>query len=112
MARDILKQSKNFTKRDSINSRNGEALSLLNDNQTIVVGASCIMNTIDESTGEITPCGVIVSDEKHYYTTISGTIIDVLPDLIDILDEEEAVEVRINKRKSKAGRDFLTLTIL
>lgn len=113
MGRKVIEQSENFTKRDSINSRNGYPLQDLEDKMILEISACAIMEDDDEETGERKEIGVLVTSEKEYYTTISGTVIDALYDLGDILKEEGNVRVRIGKRKSKgAGRTFLTLDII
>lgn len=107
--REITKATKNFTKKMVINSRNG--IPMQDNVGNIMVVAAAVMTDTDEETGEPKDVGVIVTSDKTFMTCISATIIDTLPDLIDIVDEEGETEVRIDKRKSKGGRDFLTLTI-
>lgn len=110
--RNIILNTKNFTKRDSMNSRNGLPLQDLEDKEKIKVTTAAILEDTDEETGERKEIGVLVTPEKQYYTTISSTVIDTMNDLIDIIDEEDEVEIRLGKRTSKGGRVFLTITIL
>lgn len=105
-------QTKNFSKRDGMNSRNGFPLQDLDNKETIKVTAAAIMEDNDEETGEVKEIGVIVTPEKQYFTTISSTVIDAMYDLIDIMDEEGETSIRLDKRQSKGGREFLTITIL
>lgn len=108
--REITKATANFNKKMAINSRNG--LPLQDNTGSIEVQAAAILKTTDEETGEIKDVGVIISTDSVCYTCISATIIDTLDDLIDILDEEKSCEIIVDSRKSKGGRDFLTMTIL
>lgn len=110
--RTIIENTNNFTKRDSMNSRNGLPLQDLDDKSTIKVTTAAILEDVDEETGERKEIGVIRTPDKLYYTTISATVIDTMHDLIDIINEEGDVEIRLGKRKSKGGREFLTITIL
>ena len=110
--RKITNQTEKFTKRDSANSRNGLPLQELEHKSTLHIIAAAIMEDTDEETNETKEIGVFVTGEKEYYTTISATVIDTMYDLIDIMSDEGEVDVRIEKRKSKGGREFLSLVIL
>lgn len=113
MARTIAVASTNFTKRDMLNSRAGVPLKDFEESITInnVISAA-VLSDVDEDTSEIKDVGVIVTADKTYYTTISATIIDTMEDLIDILNEEGNVDIRVNKRLSNNKREFLTMVIL
>ena len=111
--RKIVEQSKEFTKRDSVNSRNGFPLQDLEDKTIIEVKAAAIMEDTDEETGEVKEIGVLVTADQTYHTTISSTVIDTLYDVVDIINDEGPVKARLGKRTSKvAKRTFLTLDIL
>lgn len=110
--RNIMLNTRNFTKRDSLNSRNGLPLQDLENLEKIKITTAAILEDTDEETKETKEIGVLVTPEKQYYTTISATVIDTMNDLIDIIDEEGEVEIRLGKRTSKGGRTFLTITIL
>lgn len=109
--RNMVMKSEGFTNKDSINSRNGEALQ--DSTGEIIVRAAAMMEVDDEDGEGKKTVTVLVTPDNHYFTAISATVYDVMPDVIAIIDEEEApVTVRIDSRTSKSGRDFLTLTIL
>lgn len=108
--REIICATKNFDKKMAINSRNG--IPMQDNLGRAEVMAVAVMKDTDEETGEIKEVGVLVTEESDYLTCISATVIDVLPDLVEFVDAEEIVSVNISSRKSKGGRDFLTLTIL
>lgn len=109
MARTILSQSRAFTKKDFINSRNGMALQEVAGETLKIVSCAIILDDSDED-GE-KKIGTIIT-ESEVFTTISENIIQSIEDIIEIeADGETDIQVRISKRKSKAGRDFLTMTI-
>ena len=114
MARKIVAQTEGFTKRDAINSRSAETLQKFEGKELNIKGiTSCaIMEDVDEETGEPKTIGVLKTAEGEYYTTISETVIDVLDELMDIINEEGAADVRIVKRTSNSNRTFLSLIIL
>lgn len=100
----------NFSKIDKINSRNGVALKEC-DGLTIKVKALATGTDADEN-GEVRNVGVIVTPENEYYTTISGSAIDVIDDSIELIDEGMELSLRITKRTSSKGREFITLTAI
>lgn len=112
---DIIASAGGFTKRDALNSRNGFALQdFEGDSMEIpnVVKAACATN-VDEDTGEIKNVSILVTEDHTYFTSISTTIYDNMEDLMEILEDESKINVRIHKRVSKGNkRDFLTLTVL
>lgn len=113
MAREIIKQSNDFTKRDVVNSRAGKPLQDFEKSMTITnITAIATCKDVDEETGEIKNVGIFRTADMVYYTTISETVFDTLDDVIEILDEENEISVRVDKRKSNSGRDFLTLVVL
>lgn len=107
-----ITNSINFTKRDAMNSRSGVSLQGLEVSSKLTLIAAAVIKDVKEETGEIQSIGVLVTNDKKYYTTISATVISCIGDLIDIIADEGAVEVRLDKRQSKAGRSYLVLTLL
>lgn len=112
--RTIIDATKSFTKRDIINSRSGFPLQDFDgDSLTIPeIVAAAIMKDTDTETGEIKDITVLKTSNSHYFTSISATVYDCMEDVIGILDEESTISVRVDKRKSKGNRDFLTLVVL
>lgn len=115
--RKTINQSASFSKRDGINSRSGYPLKDFEGKNFPIKGitAAAVMEDTDEDTGEIKEIGVFRTKDEFgntvYYTTISATVIDVLEDVIEVIDEESTVDVLITKRKSNSNREFLTLVI-
>lgn len=103
-------QSKNFTKVDSINSRNGVALKECNG---LTIRVKALATGVDEDeNGEVKNVGVIVTPDNEYFTTISGSSIDVIYEAIELIDEGVDLSFKVTTRKSSKGRDFITLTAL
>lgn len=108
-----MSTTSNFTKRDMINSRNSFALQDLDDGTQLQVEKAAVINRPDLETGEEKEVAILVTTDGTVYSAISATVRDVLDDTIDLIEDEGgAVTVRLNKRKSKAGREFLSLTVL
>lgn len=56
--------------------------------------------------------GVLKADDGKIYTTISNTVITLLPELGEMIDEDEVVTVAVVQRKSKSNREYFTLELL
>lgn len=108
--REMVRATKNFTKKMAINSRNGIAMQ--DTLGEFTVHAAAKMRVDDEDSGEVKSVTVFISPDMDTLTAISAQIYDVADDLIDVIDEEGDCTVRIEKRTSKGGREFLTLTLL
>ena len=109
--RNLILNTNNFTKRDAVNSRNGVALQDMENAFMFNVIAAAQIETVDEETGERKEVSVLKSEDDHYYTSISATVYDVMDDLIEIINDEGSCKVRVDKRKSKQGRDFIMLSL-
>lgn len=109
--RNSISYTSNFTRRDAVNSRNGIALQDLDNAYTFNVISAAQIETVDEETGERKEVSVLKSEDNQYYTSISATVYDVMDDLIDIINDEGSCKVRVDKRKSKQGRDFIMLSL-
>lgn len=112
--REIIFSTQNFSKRDAINCRSGIPLQEFDgDSQTIEnIVAAAIMKDTDTDTGEIKDISVLKTADMVYYTSISATICDNMEEVIDLIDEEGTINVRIDKRLSKGKREFLTIIVL
>lgn len=111
--REIKLSTKNFSRRDIINSRAGKPLQDFDGSKKIEhVTAAAIAKDTDEETGEIRDVGIIKTADAEYYTTISATVLDSMDAVVEIIDDEGEIDLRIDKRKSNGGRDFLTLIVL
>lgn len=112
MAREI-KNSVNFTKKDAINARNGQALQDLPDGTRITVKSAAMLSVADEDTGEVKDVSVLITDDGDCLTSISATVYQIMDDIIDIITDDGVADIRVNQRTSKGNnRKFLTLTIL
>lgn len=109
--RKIEKESITFTKRDFINSRNGIALQDVDEGTKIALQAAAILT--DDTDGEEKTVAVLIGADMTY-TSISQSVVDVISDVIEMAEEDKdglLPTVTLHKRKSKQGRDFLTLMI-
>lgn len=95
----------NISQKDAFNAKNS-ALSLQDAGEIEVSG---LMLCIDEE--EDKEVGFLIATDGTAYSTISETAIRGIKDLDDWELSEEPVTVEVVTRKSKAGRDFLTLAI-
>lgn len=112
MARTIIANTRNFTRRDAINSKNAEPLQDYVESFTEIknVTKAAMLEVTDEETGEIKYVSVIITDDM-VYTSISATIYDTIGDLIDIIDDEGHADIMVKRRKAKSGRDFLSMYV-
>jgi len=112
MAKEILSQTKNFSKIYAVNAANGIALKDC-DGMEIPVKALAICKDSDKKTGEIKEVGVIVSENDETYSTISDMAMDIIEDCMEFVDEGTPLKFRVTVRKSKgADRDYIALTAL
>lgn len=118
MAREIVKASNNFGKKELINSRSGYALQECEDKSVLAVTKAAIVMGPDPETGEEKEVAVLITADGECYTSISKTVREATDEVIDWLDDEELLEsdgsvhIRLLKRKSKGGREFLMLNIV
>lgn len=109
MKREIIDSTDNFTKWDFINSKNGYALQDEAGN-TLNVTKAAILDVEDEDGQK--KVSVMVTEDGQYYTAISKSVYEVMGDIIDLITDEGMARVKINSRKSKGGRDFLTIFVI
>lgn len=108
----LLTATKNFDKKDLINSRNGLSLQDEENGFVIDVTKAATMEDTDEETGEIKKISVLIDPEGKTYTSISATVDDIMDDVIELLDEGEPISLRLLKRKSNGGREFLSFQVM
>lgn len=112
MARTIIKATDTFTKKDMINSKNGNSMQEYAGDTAITVTAAAKIENVDESTGEIKYVSTVVTGDGDYLTSISNNVYETMDDLIDYMNElQEPAVIEIKKAKSKSGRDFLSMYI-
>lgn len=110
--RKYVDMTENFSKRDMANARNGYSFKDLEKPCNITIVAAARTEDTDDETGEIKKVTVFKTAENEYYTGISDSIYENTELLEELINEEGPVQIRINERKSNAGRDFLTMIIL
>ena len=108
----IINATENFTKKDSINMRNGLPLKDEPNGKTFMISKAAVVEDTDEETGELKVVSVLIDSDGKCYTSISATIADIMGDCIDLLDAGESVSLELIKRKSEAGREFLTFQVM
>lgn len=103
----------NFTKRDAINARSSFALQDLENGAELTIVKAGLINSPDLETGEVKEVSVLITEDNTVYSSISATVCDSMGDIVDLIEEEHApISVRLNKRRSKGGREFLSITVL
>lgn len=110
--RNYVDMTENFTKRDMANARNGFSFKDLEKPCNVTIVAAARTEDLDEETGEVRHVTIFKTAENEYYTGISDSIYENTELLEELINEEGPVQVRINERKSKNDRDFLTMIIL
>ena len=99
----------NMTKKDIFNARNAS----MNIKDYIGEPLTVTGLAIDEDEGK--PIGYIVADGVGVFGVTSGTLIEAITNLIDLLaNEDENAEptiATIHSNTSKGGKEFYTMTI-
>ena len=99
----------NMTEKELFNARNAS----MNIKDYIGEPLTVTGLAIDEDDGK--PIGYIVADGVGVFGVTSGTLIEAITDLIDLLaDEDEGAEptiATIHSNISKSGKEFYTMTI-
>lgn len=108
----IINATENFSKKDAINMRNGLPLKDEPNGKTFNVSKAAVVEDTDEETGDLKNVSVLIDSDGKCYTTISTTVADIMDDCIDLLDAGESVSLELSKRKSSAGREFLTFQVM
>lgn len=108
----IVNATENFNKKDAINMRNGLPLKDEPNGKTFNISKAAVVEDSDEETGELKNVSVLVDSDGKCYTTISATVADIMNDCIELLDAGESVTLELIKRKSSAGREFLTFQVI
>lgn len=110
--RTVGNSTKNFTRRDAINVRNGSALKE-HAGEEISITKVCVGTDVDEESGDTKRFGAFITESGECLTFISENAIETAAELIEIINEEEnPVSCRVDVRKSKGGREFIALLLL
>lgn len=108
----IINATENFSKKDAINMRNGLPLKDEPNGKKFNVSKAAVVEDTDEETGDLKNVSVLIDSDGKCYTAISTTVADIMDDCIDLLDAGESVSLELIKRKSSAGREFLTFQVM
>ena len=98
----------NMTKKDIFNARNAS----MNIKDYIGEPLTVTGLAIDEDDGK--PIGYIVADGVGVFGVTSGTLIEAITNLIDLLADDDSNEptiATIHSNTSKGGKEFYTMTI-
>lgn len=111
MARRIT-ESANFGAKDAFNIVGAETLDSVKGSVIRVVGAALGLD-VSYDTGEEVATGYLKAENGQIYSTISPTAHQSIGALIEVLNESpDALDIKVNTRKSNAGREFIVLTMM
>lgn len=110
MAREIIKATENFTKRDLFNTTGGISLQSLPKGTQITVTAAAIVNTENEK-GEPAEVTVLVTPDT-VISSISPVVRKQAYDLIDMMEDGGTITVETATGTSKGDRNYLTLKLV
>ena len=108
----IINATENFNKKDAINMRTGLPLKDEPNGKTFNISKAAVVEDTDEETGELKNVSVLIDSDGKCYTAISATVADIMNDCIELIDAGESVTLELIKRKSNAGREFLTFQVM
>lgn len=112
MAKAIIAKTNNFTKKMAINIGTSIALQDMGGQKITSIQAAAIVTDVDRETGEEREVAIIVDESGMVYSAISATVLSQMEDVIDLLDDGESFDIIVVSRKSKGGRDFITLNVV
>ena len=102
-----IRKSNNFSAKDNFNIIGAETLDSIKGTIINVVG--CAYGTdISTETGEVVETGYLKDSNGKIYSTISPTALQSISVLAE-MEIGSGVEIAVESRKSKAGREFIVL---
>lgn len=104
----------NFSGKDIFNINSAQTLDK-SKGQVITVAGCALGTDVSSETGEVINTGFLKDSEGNIYSTISGTAIQSITALIDLFADEgdnATFDVKIDTRKSNAGREFIVLHLM
>ena len=107
----IMISTKNIGKMELFNAKSA-SIALQTVSDTLTVTGAAIADETNTESGEISEVGYLFDQDGNVYGTISATVIDMLPALIDLLDEVIELPMSVVHRKAKSGREFISLQIV
>lgn len=109
-----MSKTANMTTKDMINARTA-SVQLKAAPEHFKATGLAISQDLDKETGEMREVGYIAADNGDVYGTISNTALCTIDEIIKAVEEGEIelpCELGVRLRKSNAGREFITLTLL
>lgn len=103
--------TKNIGKMELFNAKSA-SIALQTATDTLTVTGAAIADETNKESGELTEVGYVFDKDGNVYGTISPTVIDTLPSLIELLDEFGELPMNVVHHKSKSDREFLSLQIV
>lgn len=103
--------TKNIGKKELFNAKS-TSVALQTVSDTLTVTGAAIADGTNAESGEISEVGYIFDKDGNVYCAISATVIDMIPALIDLLDEVNELPMTVVHRKAKSGREFISLQIV
>lgn len=102
-----IKKANNFTAKDNFNIVGAETLESVKGNIINVTG--CAFGTdVSTETGEVVETGYLKDSNGKIYSTISPTALQSITVLVD-MELGDGIEIAVESRKSKGGREFIVL---
>lgn len=112
MGKTIITKTENFTRKMAINIGTSIALQDKAGQKITGIVAGAVVTDIDRETGEEKQVAVLVDASGMSYSAISATVLQQMDDIIELIDDGEDFDVIVVSRKSKGGRDFITLNVV
>lgn len=103
--------TKNIGKMELFNAKSA-CLALQTVSDTLTVTGAAITDETNRDSGEMSEVGYLFDKAGNVYGTISSTVIDMLLDLIELLDEAGEIPINVVHRNAKSGREYLSLQIV
>lgn len=108
----MTKSTKNLTSKELFNAKSS-TVALQKAGEEITITGCAIDEVTDTVTGDVKCVTYLFEEGGHVYGTISASVYNSASELIDYIDDiNEPVQLRINRNKSNAGREFLTISVL
>lgn len=107
-----------MTKKDIINAETSSiALQTLENGAVIEIRGAAVTETADMETGEARNVGYMACTDGQIYGCVSATAIKSIEGIVDLFTDEaengvDKLNVKVIKRKSNAGREFISLLIM
>lgn len=107
------KRTWNFSKKDVINAYTTKALQELKG-QVIKVTGIALTEGLDNDTQEKRDVALFKTAEGDILSSISGTVIKMVPQVLDYVEEDDLdeVEIKVESGVSKEGNEFIILKLV